>query len=416
MAIDTLIRGGLLVDGTGAPARRGDLAIAGGRIVGIGEPLAMDASATTVVDASGLVVAPGFWDIHTHYDVQLLWDPLATSSIWHGTTTVVTGNCGFSPAPCRPEDQAWMTRTLARLEGVDVDVLDRSRPWPWQSFGEYLDTLDGSLGVNVLAQVGHMAIRRYVMGQAASEREATDAEIETMRTLLGQSLAEGGMGFTTSRAGSHWDGDGKPVPSRRASEAEYRALVAELSALDAGFVQLLAPDFDEQTLADIARLSGLGVCINTIFQRFGKPDSWRDDLARLAKHRAKGIPFFAQGHCAPHDFEVTFRSTDVFDRWPTWRETLAADHEEKCRRLREPATRDRMREEMNADVVLFDADRVASTDRAFVDDLPGGGKRWVQHATGIAGVWVNGQLTLEHGNPTGQLGGRTLRGGGQVSG
>jgi N-acyl-D-aspartate/D-glutamate deacylase len=128
MAIDTLIRGGLLVDGTGAPARRGDLAIADGRIVGVGDALPADARAATVVDASELLVAPGFWDIHTHYDVQLLGDPLATSSIRHGTATVVTGNCGFSPAPCRPEDQAWMTRTLARLEGVDVEVLDRSRP------------------------------------------------------------------------------------------------------------------------------------------------------------------------------------------------------------------------------------------------------------------------------------------------
>ena len=559
MAIDTLIRGGLLVDGTGARARRADLALADGRIVGIGDALAPETGgdgATTVVDATGLVVAPGFWDIHTHYDVQLLWDPLATSSVWHGTTTVVTGNCGFSPAPCRPDDQAWMTRTLARLEGVDVDVLDRTRPWPWQRFGEYLDTLDGSLGVNVLAQVGHMAIRRYVMGEAASEREATPEEIERMRALLAESLAEGGMGFTTSRAGSHWDGDGKPVPSRQASEAEYRALVAELSALDAGFVQLLAPDFDEETLADIARLSGLGVCLNAIFQRFGQPHAWRADLARLAERRAQGLPFFAQGHCMPHDFEVTFRSTDVFDRWPTWRETLATEHGEKCRRLRDAGTRDRMREEMNAekdsivplswerillvqsptgrfradegrtlveianergadpldvafdialaedldthfrvldsrnhderamleilraphvvpgpsdagahllraantgfptrllgywvrekgalsleeaihllsgraaqeigirdrgflregqaaDIVLFDADRVDSTERAFVDDLPGGGKRWVQHAAGIESVWVNGQRTLERGKPTGRLGGRTLRG------
>lgn len=556
MAIDTLIRGGLLVDGTGAPGRNADLAISDGRIVGVHAPGANERSARRVVDARGLVVAPGFWDIHTHYDVQLLWDPLATSSIWHGTTTVVTGNCGFSPAPCRPEDQPWMTRTLARLEGVDVDVLDRSRPWPWESFGEYLETLDGALGVNVIAQVGHMAVRRYVMGKAASEREASDAEIEAMRRLLAGCLAEGGMGFTTSRAGSHWDGDGKPVPSRLASAAEYRTLVRELSALDAGFVQLLAPDFDEQTLAEIARLSGLGVCVNAIFQRFGRKEAWRDDLERLARRRQEGVRFFGQAHCQPHDFEVSFRATDVFDRWPTWRETLALDHGEKCRRLRDPLVRTRMREEMNgerdsivplgwerillvestsgrhraeegrtldeiartrsadpldvafdialdedldshfrvldsrnqdpaamveilrsphvvpgpsdagahllraantgfptallghwvreeqalgleyavhllsgraaqelgvrdrgllregqaADVVLFDADSVASLDRAFVHDLPGGGGRWVQHAGGIESVWVNGVLTLDRGEPTGRLGGRTLRG------
>jgi N-acyl-D-amino-acid deacylase len=558
MLIDTLIRGGLLVDGTGAPARTGDLAIADGKIVGVGDlsSAVTAGTASRIIDATGLVVAPGFWDIHTHYDVQLLWDPLATSSSWHGVTTVVTGNCGFSPAPCRPEDQPWMTRTLARLEGVDVDVLDRSRPWPWQTFGEYLATLDGALGVNVIAQVGHMAIRRYVMGEAASEREAEDSEIEEMRTLLADCLAQGGMGFTTSRAGSHWDGDGRPVPSRLASQAEYLSLVRELSSLDSGFVQLLAPDFDADTLAEIGRLSGLGVCLNAIFQKFGRPEAWREDLSQLAERRAAGTSFFAQGHCHHHDFEVTFRATDVFDRWPTWRETLATAHEEKCRRLRDPAIRARMRAELEserdsivplswdrilliesptgrhrgdegqtvseiaqrrscdpldaafdialdedldshfrvldsrnqdeaalleilrsphvvpgpsdagahllratntgfptwllghwvrekqalpleeavhllsgraaqelgvrdrgflregqaADIVLFDADSIAALDREFVDDLPGGGQRWIQHAGGIEGVWVNGEMTLDRGRPTGRLSGRTLRG------
>lgn len=553
MSIDTLIRGGLLVDGTGSAAQRGDLAIHDGRIVGVGT---VEESARRVIEADGLVVAPGFWDIHTHYDVQLLWDPLASSSSWHGVTTVVTGNCGFSPAPCRPDDQEWMTRTLARLEGVDVDVLQRSLPWPWQSFREYLATLDGALGVNVIAQVGHMAIRRYVMGAEASEREARPAEIEAMRALLADCLAEGGMGFTTSRAGSHWDGDGRPVPSRLASAAEYRSLVGELSALDAGFVQLLAPDFDADQLAELAELSGLGVSLNAIFQRNGAPDGWREDLEKLAQRNAEGTRFFAQGHCHAHDFEVTFHSTDVFDRWPTWRETLAANHAEKCRLLRDPATRGRMREEMAAerdsivplswerillvesksgryrehegetlveigrrlsrdpldaifdialdedldthfrvldsrnwdeqamleilrsphvipgpsdagahllrasntgfptallghwvrekqalslesavhllsgrpaeelgvrdrgllrvgqaaDVVLFDADAVASLDREFVSDLPGGGQRWVQHAGGIESVWVNGEASLERGVPTGRHTGRTLRG------
>lgn len=553
MAIETLIRGGLLVDGSGAPGRRADLAIADGRIIAVGD---VDGPAERVVDASDLVVAPGFWDIHTHYDVQLLWDPLATSSGWHGVTTVVTGNCGFSPAPCRPDDQAWMTRTLARLEGVDVDVLDRTRPWPWEGFDGYLATLDGRLGVNVIAQVGHMAIRRFVMGEAASEREADAREIEAMRRLLAECLAQGGMGFTTSRAGSHWDGDGRPVPSRLATAAEYRTLVAELSALDAGFVQLLAPDFDVDALAEIAQLAGLGLNLNAIFQRFGQPDGWRKDLESLAARRAQGTPFFAQGHVHPHDFELTFRATDVFDRWPTWRETLALEHAEKVERLRDPAVRERMRAEMEgerdsivplswerivlvasatgryaehegqsvaliarrrggdpldvafdlaldedlathfrvldsrnqdeaalleilrsphvvpgpsdagahllratnagfptrllghwvrergaigleeavhllsgraaeelrvrdrgllregqaADVVLFDPETVAPLERAFVDDLPGGGERWIQRATGIEAVFVNGEQTLARGEPTGTRSGRTLRG------
>lgn len=559
MSIDTLIRGARVVDGTGAPAVQSDLAIVDGRIAAVGDAataLGSSDGADVVVEADGLALAPGFWDIHTHYDVQLLWDPLATSSIWHGVTTVVTGNCGFSPAPCRPEDQDFMTRTLARLEGVELEVLAGTLPWPWETFGEYLATLEGRLGVNVIAQVGHMAVRRYVMGAEASEREAKDSEIEAMRVLLAECLAQGGMGFSTSRAGSHWDGDGRPVPSRLASEAEYRTLVAELSALDAGFVQLLAPDFDVDTLAEIARIAGLGLNRNGLVQRIGDPDAWRDELAQLAKHRAAGTPFFAQAHCQHHDFEVTFRSTDVFDRWPTWRETLALDHEEKCRRLRDASVRARMREEMNsekgsivplswerivliesksgryaadqgkrvseiaerrgcdpldaaldmaldedlathfrvldsrnqdeaamleilrsphvvpgpsdagahlvraantgfptyllghwvrekqalgleeavhllsgraarelgvkdrglliegqaADLVLFDPATVGALDRAFLNDLPGGGGRWVQYAGGIDSVWVNGTKTLQDGQPTGALGGQTLRG------
>jgi len=553
MAIDTLIRGGLIVDGTGRAAFRGDLAIAGDQIVALGD---VHESATRVIDAEGLIVAPGFWDIHTHYDVQLLWDPLATSSSWHGVTTVVTGNCGFSPAPCRPEDQEWTTRTLARLEGVDIEVLNRTLPWPWENFRDYLATLDDKLGVNVIAQVGHTAIRRFVMGTAASEREASAAEIEEMRGLLADCLAQGAMGFTTSRAGSHWDADGLPVPSRLASEAEYLALVGELSCLEAGFVQLLAPDFDLDQMAEIARLARRGVCLNAVFQRHGAPDRWREQLRQIAELRAAGTHFFAQAHCQPHDFEVSFRSTDVFDRWPTWRETLSASHEQKCTRLRDPDVRARMRDEMEsehdsivplswerivlvesvtgryrphesqnlveigrrldrhpldaafdialdenldsrfrvldsrnrdeaamleilrsphvipgpsdagahllrasntgfpthllghwvrqeqaltlesaihllsgrpaqeigvkdrgflreglaADIVLFDPDSVASLDREFTSDLPGGGQRWVQHAGGIEYVIVNGQIILEGGRETGRYGGKTLRG------
>ncbi len=553
MAIDTLIRGGLVVDGTGQAAYRGDLAIAGGQIVALGD---VDETAARVIDAEGLIVAPGFWDIHTHYDVQLLWDPFATSSSWHGVTTVVTGNCGFSPAPCRAADQEWTTRTLARLEGVDVEVLNRTLPWPWESFHDYLATLDGKLGVNVIAQVGHMAVRRFVMGTAASEREASAIEIEEMRGLLADCLTQGGMGFTTSRAGSHWDADGLPVPSRLASEAEYFALVGELSSLEAGFVQLLAPDFDLTQMAEIARLSRRAVCLNAVYHRHDAPDRWREELRQISELRAAGTRFFAQAHCQPHDFEVSFRSTDVFDRWPTWRETLSASHEQKCARLRDPDVRARMREEMEsehdsivplsweriilveslsgkyrpyqsqtlveigrrldrhpldaafdialdenldshfrvldsrnrdeaamleilrsphvipgpsdagahllrasntgfptqllgywvrqkqaltmesaihllsgrpaqeigvkdrgflraglaADIVLFDPDSVASLDREFVSDLPGGGQRWVQHAGGIEYVIVNGQISLESGRETGRCGGKTLRG------
>jgi len=356
-----LIRGGTIVDGSGAPPRRGDVAITGDAIVGVGR---VPESAGRVIDAEGLVVAPGFWDLHTHYDVQLLWDPLATSSCWHGVTTIVTGNCGFSPAPCHPGDQEWMVRTLARLEGVDADVLATTLPWPWRDFASYRHALDRNLGVNVIAQVGHMAhmaLRRHVMGEAGGEREATSDEIEQMRQLLAESLSQGAMGFSTSRAGSHWDGEGRPVPSRLTSEQEYATLVRELRVLKAGFVQLLAPDWSWPRQAELAQPSGRPLCLNAIFQRLDAPEAYRDDLAAMRALRERGVPCFAQGHCHPHDFEVTFRSTDVFDRWPTWRETLALPDAQKRARLADPKLRQRLKREMDGErgsVVPLSWDRI----------------------------------------------------------
>src|SRR5262249_1602978 len=151
-------------------------------------------TAARVVAAEGLAAAPGFWDVHTHYDAQLLWDPLASSSIWHGVTTVVMGNCGFTIAPVRPDDQAYLARTRARVESIELAALESTLPWRWETFGEYLDTLERRLGVNVVAQVGHSAVRRYVLGAEASERAATDDEVGSMRRLVAQSLKSGGMG------------------------------------------------------------------------------------------------------------------------------------------------------------------------------------------------------------------------------
>ena len=552
MAVDTLIKGGLIVDGTGEKRYQGDIAIKGGKIVGLGH---VNDSAHRVIDAGGLVVAPGFWDVHTHYDAQLLWDPLATSSSWHGVTTILMGNCGFTLAPCRPGDQEWLLQTLARVEEMNADVLRRTLPWPWEDFGGYLDKLDEALGVNAIPQVGHTAVRRYVMGPEASEREATDEEVTRMRQVIAESLKAGACGFTSSRAPTHWDGDGKPIPSRVASLDEYYSLVEELAAIDVGWVQAAMPEFKRHDFAEVSRRSKRPVCWNDVVQRPERPDAWKGQLQRMLAMREEGHRFVALGHCQPHDREFKFEQTSIFDRWPTWRRVLFEKHGRKLGLLRDPATREAMRGEIArepnpslaqvwnrvmlvrsatgryrqfekqmlvdvaasmgkdpldtaldialdeglkthfrmldplgqdpeaamrilktphvvpglsdggahvvtelntgfptrllghwvrdaqalsleeavhllsgkavaelnipnrgllrkgfaADLTLFDPATVASGERVFVNDLPGGGERLVQHATGIEWTIVNGVVTLERGKPTGQLGGKTIR-------
>jgi N-acyl-D-aspartate/D-glutamate deacylase len=214
--LDLLIRGGTVVDGTGAPGRRADVGVHDGRVVALG---AVDEGARRTVEADGLVVAPGIIDLHTHYDAQLCWDPYASPSSLHGTTTVVGGNCGFSIAPVREDDRDYMTRLLARVEGMPIESLLAAVPWDWQTFGEYLDRFEGRLGVNAAFFVGHTAIRRFVLG-ADGERTATEAELDTMRGLLRAGLAAGGLGFATGTSPTHNDAAGRPVPNRFASRDE----------------------------------------------------------------------------------------------------------------------------------------------------------------------------------------------------
>ena len=353
MAVDTLIKGGLIVDGTGDRPFNGNVAIKNGKIVGIGD---VTETASRVIDAEGLAVAPGFWDIHTHYDAQLLWDPIASTSCWHGATTVVMGNCGFSVAPCKPEDHEWMIKTLARVEGMNIDVLNRTLPWSWGDFNSYVGALQQSLGVNAITQVGHTAVRRYVMGKESSERAATDDEITRMRQVVRESLAAGAMGFTTSRVVTHWDGDGLPVPSRLATLEEYYALLGELQNVNAGFVELAAgADFNKFTeeglarFAELARVSGRPVCWNAISQSVVDPTAWRRQMDAMQEMRRKGLPFFALGHTQPDDFEFTFDFTNVFDRWPTWQKVLIEPDNVKRPKLADPAVRDTFREEMKDD-------------------------------------------------------------------
>src|SRR5579859_2394045 len=219
--LDLKITGGTIVDGSGRRGFRGDIGIRDGRIAAIGE-IAEEARRT--LDAAGRIVAPGFIDVHTHYDAQAFWDPTLSPSCYHGVTTIVGGFCGFSIAPLTPEAADYIKPMLARVEGMPLKTLDKAVPWNWSSFGEYLDRIEGRIGLNAGFFVGHSPIRRIVMGSRAVGEEASESDLQAMKALLGKSLSEGALGFSTTISATHNDGDGNPVPSRWASREELIGL------------------------------------------------------------------------------------------------------------------------------------------------------------------------------------------------
>src|SRR5258706_13514639 len=225
MDCDLLIRGGTVVDGTGAPGESADVAIKDGRIVAVG---AVSARAERTIDATSRVVAPGFIDLHTHYDAQILWDRMLTISPWHGVTTVVMGNCGFGVAPTRPDHRGLIMRTLEKVEGMSLAALEAGlgEAWPFETFPQYLDAVERrGTALNVAVLLGHTPLRLYVMGEEATERPATAEEIARMRALVREAIDAGAIGFATSKASTHLGYPGKPGP-RRAAQFAGSAAVA----------------------------------------------------------------------------------------------------------------------------------------------------------------------------------------------
>jgi len=343
--LDHAISGGTIVDGTGQPSRRADIGIKDGRIVAVAEPGKLDEPAARTIDATDLVVTPGFVDPHTHYDAQLYWDPLATPSTWHGVTSVIGGNCGFTLAPLRERDADYTRRMMAQVEGMPLVALEQGLPWKWESFGEYLEGLDGSLAVNAGFMVGHCALRRYVLGEDFG-RVSTPEELEQIRQLLRDSLAAGGLGLSTTRSTTHIDGDGEPVPSRHASEDEVLALcevVAEFegTSLEA-IVQGCLSRFDDDEIELLARMSATArrpLNWNVLSVAADDPDKIDHQLqASTRAHELGGrvvaltMPIFA-------DNNMSFLTFCALWLLPGWRDVLAVDVPEKIGRLKDPAVR-----------------------------------------------------------------------------
>jgi len=344
VSFDLVIRGGRVVDGTGMPGFTADVAVRDGVIARVGR---VTEAAARTIDADGCVVAPGFIDVHTHYDAQLHWEPTASPASWHGVTTVLTGNCGFTLAPAKPEDTTWLAQMLSRVEGMSAECLAAGLRWGGGGFGQYLRALDGRIAVNMGAYVGHSAIRRHVMGDAASVRRATPDEVGAMQALVRQAMHEGAIGFSTSQLDIHVAHDGREVPSNHAAPEEIVALASVLAEFDHGAIEIIPRTFvegydeaDRRLLLDIYRASGRPIELNTMVPLPHQMEGWRRglDFVRASfRGGARLHPMFATNELGAH---FSLDTTFLFDEMPTWRATLCLASPERERRLSDPAVRD----------------------------------------------------------------------------
>ncbi len=343
--MDYVIRGGTVVDGTGAPQGRADIGIQDGLVTEIGS---IDGTSGETIDADGLIVAPGFIDPHTHYDAQLFWDPTATPSSWHGVTTVIGGNCGFTFAPIKPADVDYTCRMMAQVEGMPLAALTTGVPWSWDSFGEYLDHLDGAVAVNAGFMVGHCALRRYVLGEDFG-RESTADELQAIKNLLDQSLASGGLGLSTTRSSTHIDGEGQPVPSRWASEDEVLGLCGIVGRHEGTSLELITEgcigrfsDHEVELLATMSATARRPLNWNVLSVSSDDPGKIEHQLQPSKRAREIGgrvvaltMPVFA-------DNNMSFLTFCALWLIPGWRDVLAVDVPERIQRLRDPAVRANM--------------------------------------------------------------------------
>jgi len=349
MTADLIIRNARINDGTGLPAYSGDVEVRDGRITRVGR--LRGAAATTVIDADGLDLTPGFVDVHTHYDAQLLFEPSASPSSWHGVTTVITGNCGFAIAPSKPEDIEWLVLMLAKVEGMSPDALFAGVPFRGGSFGDFTSLFDGRVGVNVASYVGHATVRRWVMGAEASERVATAEEIVAMQAVVDEAMQQGALGFSTSQLDVHADHEGRPVPPNLASPEEIVELCSVLAAYDEGALQHLCRSFavgydesDRKLLGDMVRASGGKPLHANLLLRFtGAPDLWRTCLGVLEGYAREGLRVYPMASANPKGLHLALSDTILLDEMLSFRETLSRPMPARRLALADPDVRARMR-------------------------------------------------------------------------
>ncbi len=356
MAHDVVIINGTVVDGTGAPTRPADVAVDGDRIVAVGDVDVTDAG--RVIDADGCLVTPGFVDIHTHLDAQLAWDPAATSSCWHGVTSVVLGNCGVTFAPCKPADREFLAEMMESVEDIPKASILDGLPWDWESYGEYLATIDRlPKGVNVGGMVGHCAVRVHAMGERSLQEEpAAAADVAAMRALVEEAIRAGALGFSTSRTLLHRVPDGRPVPGTWAAPDELLALGEVMGAEGRGVFES-APRLGERddatygnTRAEIAwmgrlsRETGRPVTFG-LAHSFRRPDLYRRVLDFVHEENDAGAHIRPQTTARGIGALFGLAHHTPFDGAPSWRELRGRSLDEKLVALRDPRHRARLVEE-----------------------------------------------------------------------
>ena len=344
---DLVIRNGTVIDGTGVPGRVADVAVSEGRIVAVGE---VTEQGENEIDASGLIVAPGFVDVHTHFDAQVFWDTTLSPSPLHGVTTVISGNCGFTIAPLEAEHGDYMMEMLARVEGMPLTSLQEGVPWNWRTFGEYLDAIDGTLMPNAGFLVGHSAIRRTVMGERSVGEFASEGELESMKELLAESISAGGLGFSSSWAKTHNDADGEAVPSRHASQTELIELCSVLRDSDAVALEFIPTieRFDNevyQLLTDMSVAADKPLNWNVIFVNARQADLIEEKLQASDYAARQGGRVIALTAPMPAVSRLCFESGFLLDTLHGWTEPMALPPEEKLALLSDPERRKALNED-----------------------------------------------------------------------
>ncbi len=344
---DLVIRNALLLDGSGAPPVRGDLAVRDGRIASVGAGAGAGAARETI-DANGLALMPGIIDNHTHYDAQVTWDPGLAPSPALGVTTAIIGNCGFTIAPCRPADRELVMRNLTQVEGMSLDALRQGIRWGFESIPDYLALLERQgVAINVACFVGHSSLRTWVMGEDAPRRAATQAEVAKMRALLLEGMRAGAIGFATSTSPAHNGEGGVPMPSRLADDDELRALVASLKEAGRGIFMLTKGGQTKISfLEELAAASGRPVVVAALLHNSTNPRAVFADLDAIAAANARGHKLVGAMSCCPLSFDFTMQSPYPVEGLEGWKPALGLKGAALRAKLAEPAFRQGLRDEL----------------------------------------------------------------------
>jgi N-acyl-D-aspartate/D-glutamate deacylase len=343
--IDLLLVGGTVVDGTGRPRYRTDVGVKDGRIVSLGPN---DEPAARTIDATGLVVAPGFIDVHTHYDAQVFWDPALTPSSFHGITTALGGNCGFTIAPIADEHADYLVRLLAYVEGMPLESLLQGVPWgTWRTFADWLQLLEGNVAINVGFLAGHSTIRRVVMGEDAHSPDPSEAQRQAMDDQLRADVAAGALGFSTSNGKSHLDGDSNPVPSRCAPDDEFirlASVIREFPGTSLEYIPFNGPLGDAERMIAMSRAAQRSMNWNVLAVTSARRAAVEDELGVSDRAAAQGARVLALENPSPLVTYRSFATTFGLNTIPDWAPIIALPHAERRTALTDPEVRRVMRE------------------------------------------------------------------------